>query len=39
VSAYPLDLEKASEADLAARRNRSYADFGRELGILPPEGA
>lgn len=39
VSAYPLDLENASEADLAARRNRSYADFGRELGILPPESA
>ena len=35
VAAYPLDPDSATEADLAARRARSYADFGRELGILP----
>lgn len=35
VAAYPLDPDSVTEADLDARRNRSYADFGRQLGILP----
>ncbi|RFU11993.1 peroxidase [Rhodobacteraceae bacterium W635] len=39
VAAYPLDPDSATEEDLAARRGRSYADFGRELGILPPQGS
>jgi uncharacterized peroxidase-related enzyme len=35
VAAYPMDPATAAESDLDARRTRSYADFGREIGITP----
>lgn len=35
VGDYPPGADTVTEADLADRRNRSYADFGRQLGILP----
>lgn len=35
IAAYPQSAADLSEADLAERRARGYADWGREIGLCP----
>lgn len=34
ITAYPLDPSKVSQEMLNARRDRSYSDWGREIGVM-----